>query len=106
MRARKRDEKGRPLEDPESSLARRIRIWAQTWRRCPKKGCRRASRCLRFNDCAAVSKEPYWPSAREKRRIWDPLRAAMRANRDGAPKSTLSSRPSEAKPSASRDPET
>lgn len=83
MRARKYDEKG---EDVEESLARRIHIWAQVWRRCPKKGCRRMRRCLRFHDCAGVSKEPTWPTAREKRLIWDPFMAALRAEQGGAPK--------------------
>jgi hypothetical protein len=78
MRAVKRDAKGRRIEDPGQSLARRIRIWAKSWRRCPKKGCRRASRCLRFDDCAAVSKASSWPTAREKRRLFDPMRAAIR----------------------------
>jgi hypothetical protein len=106
MRARKYDEKGEPLEHPEETLTRRIHIWAQTWRRCPKKGCRRSRRCLRFHDCAGVPKGNYWPTAWEKRLIWDPFRAAMRAYPAGAPKGNgVSSRPSEAKPSASRDPE-
>ena len=60
MRARKADENApAAARTSKRSLARRIRIWAQTWRRCPKKGCRRAGRCLRFHDCAGVSKEPY-----------------------------------------------
>ncbi|HET7714203.1 MAG TPA: hypothetical protein VFK86_01105 [Bauldia sp.] len=84
MRARKRDEKGEPLEDVEVRLARRIHIWAQTWRRCPKKGCRRTRRCLRFDDCAGVSKEPYWPSEKDRRRYFDPLRAALRRS-EGLP---------------------
>lgn len=78
MRAVKRDARGLRIEDPQRSLARKIHIWARTWRRCPKKGCRRASRCLRFDDCAAVSKASAWPTAREKRRLFDPMRAAIR----------------------------
>ena len=80
MRVRKRDPDRSIVEDVGARLARRIRIWARFWRRCPKKGCRRARRCLRFErDCAAVSKTPYWPSETDKRRYFDPLRAALRA---------------------------
>ena len=62
------------------------KIWAQTWRRCPKKGCRRARRCLRFHRCAAVSREPYWPTAKDKRRYFDPLYAALRQIKGGPAK--------------------
>jgi hypothetical protein len=108
MRARKRDP-DRPVtgDDVEARLARRVQIWAQTWRRCPKKGCRRASRCLRFNDCAGVSKAPFWPSAKEKRLYWDPIHAAIRAERggprhdpDARERPGLSSRASATKPPA------
>ncbi len=85
---RRRRDAGRPVTGAEvdASLSRRIRIWAQTWRRCPKKGCRRASRCLRFDDCAGVPKGHYWPSERDKRRYWEPLRAALRESRGGTAK--------------------
>jgi hypothetical protein len=86
MRARKRDARGRPVEDAESRLARRIQIWAQTWKRCPKKGCRRAHRCLRFADCAGVPSGPYWPSAEDKRLYFDPIHRAIRAWKGGAPR--------------------
>lgn len=104
MRARKRDpDRPRTGEEVEASLARRIRIWAQTWRRCPKKGCRRAGRCLRFDDCAGVPKEPYWPSERDKRLYWDPLRAMMRGgpskyDPDARERPGLPSPPGKAKP--------
>ena len=82
---RKSRDADRPVtgEDVDRSLMRRILIWAQTWRRCPKKGCRRAGQCLRMNDCAGVAKGDYWPSEKDQRRYFQPIRAAIRAERDG-----------------------
>ena len=68
MRPRKHDP-ARPVirAEVEASLARKIRIWAETWRRCPRKGCRRAGECQNFDDCAGVPKEPVEMPEADKR---------------------------------------
>jgi hypothetical protein len=61
-------ERWRKAEDVERRLIRKVRIWAQTWKRCPKKGCRRAGKCLRFDRCAGLpAGPPTWPTEEVQR---------------------------------------
>jgi hypothetical protein len=67
-------ERWRKAEEVERRLAHRIRIWAQTWKRCPKKGCRRAGKCLRTDDCAGLpAGPPTWPTEEVQRWFRDAL---------------------------------
>jgi hypothetical protein len=82
---RRKPDADRPVtsEDVEASLAREIWKFAEVWKRCPKKGCRRAGECLRLDDCAGVSHEPYWPSEEDQRLYFRPLLDAIRAMQGG-----------------------
>jgi len=65
-RGRRRQE---PVEDVETRLARRIKAWAETWRRCPKKACIRHKVCQREAACAGVSPGPVRFTQEEQRTI-------------------------------------
>lgn len=68
----------------DRDLARRIAAWAKSYERCPLAGCRRNSRCLKPDNCRAVSREPVTEEQRiEIRRHIDALVEADGASREG-----------------------
>jgi hypothetical protein len=40
----------------ERDLTRRVIEWAETWRKCPRKGCRRNAVCLDPDDCRGMGR--------------------------------------------------
>ena len=74
------DDRPRTRAELERSLARKVWIWAETWRRCPRKGCRRIGACLDFDHCAGVTPGPAVFTERQKRAI----RRALRRSSPGA----------------------
>jgi hypothetical protein len=63
-------------DDAEARLARRIRAWAETWRRCPLNACRRHGACTRDEDCRGVARGPVVFTEAEKQAIRRALYAA------------------------------
>lgn len=59
----------------ERQLLEKIVAWARFHERCPLGGCRRNARCLRDDDCRAVSSEPL--SDERRLQIGRHVRAAL-----------------------------
>jgi len=68
----------------ERDLTRRILAWARSHERCPLHGCRRNGRCLKPENCRAVTREEMTDAERLElgRQVMQAL-AAFRADGDG-----------------------